>query len=597
MVLQTVAVPCDLETGVGLIKIGRERENTAREVEFDLGNFEKMYGEGTVIAKYKRASDPNPYTLELDKDGITYTWHVSTTDTAVVGSGLLEFNYVLNDGTVVKSPTFVVRVLDAMDDGEIEPEVETSVEDYIKQVVDKTAHGTTESTITKSVEDYLKSHPVNPPTDAQAKAVIDEAIADGRINVSSALEKIDQLSDEIAVLCDANGKVISLSDSANMPIKEMIVYGRSTQDGTPSPSNPVEIESVENPDVMVSGSNLAKLPDGSITTNGVTVTVKNGDITIKGTATIAGGRVNEFYRGAHFTLPKGTYYINATVGMKSDVILQKYDGNGVLTTAKSQKFTLDADTEVYLGFNFEANTAYDETVNVTINVGDTALPYEVYKEPQSITVPYTLRGIPVSSGGNYTDADGQQWIADELHVRADGSGELVQRIAFEYDQSANTWNTWGAQSSGVIGFYSYRSSKSTYCGDEHTLCSLIQFDANAHSTRVGTRAIVINDKNKIPYVIVALPDKSVLADTSTNAKAVESFKAFMSSKKMEIQYALLNPTTTTLTAEEVKALLMQTYKPTTVIVSDADVAVKYIADPKAYIDAKFTELATALASK
>ena len=53
--------------------------------------------------------------------------------------------------------------------------------------------------------------------------------------------------------------------------------------------------------------------------------------------------------------------------------------------------------------------------------------YEPYHEPQSmsVTTPNGLPGIPVSSGGNYTDENGQQWICDEVDL---GRGVYVQRV-------------------------------------------------------------------------------------------------------------------------------------------------------------------------
>ena len=38
-----------------------------------------------------------------------------------------------------------------------------------------------------------------------------------------------------------------------------------------------------------------------------------------------------------------------------------------------------------------------------------------------------LCGIPVESDGNYTDGNGQQWVADELVYNADGTGKIVKR--------------------------------------------------------------------------------------------------------------------------------------------------------------------------
>ena len=57
-----------------------------------------------------------------------------------------------------------------------------------------------------------------------------------------------------------------------------------------------------------------------------------------------------------------------------------------------------------------------------------ATPYEPYHEPQSmsVTTPNGLPGIPVTSGGNYTDENGQQWICDEVDL---GRGVYVKRVA------------------------------------------------------------------------------------------------------------------------------------------------------------------------
>lgn len=50
---------------------------------------------------------------------------------------------------------------------------------------------------------------------------------------------------------------------------------------------------------------------------------------------------------------------------------------------------------------------------------------KVNVDNQTLSIPYTLHGIPVTSGGNYTDGNGQQWICDEVDF---GRGLYVQRI-------------------------------------------------------------------------------------------------------------------------------------------------------------------------
>lgn len=58
---------------------------------------------------------------------------------------------------------------------------------------------------------------------------------------------------------------------------------------------------------------------------------------------------------------------------------------------------------------------------ITVTIGDGA------DERQTITLqtPNGLRGIPVTSGGNYTDPQGQQWVCDEVDLER---GVRVQRV-------------------------------------------------------------------------------------------------------------------------------------------------------------------------
>lgn len=68
----------------------------------------------------------------------------------------------------------------------------------------------------------------------------------------------------------------TLNDSDKGKIQDMILYGKSLQDGTPTPDNPIEIQSVVNPNIEVCGKNLLKPSLQTTTINGVTCT-NNGD--------------------------------------------------------------------------------------------------------------------------------------------------------------------------------------------------------------------------------------------------------------------------------------------------------------------------------
>ena len=55
---------------------------------------------------------------------------------------------------------------------------------------------------------------------------------------------------------------------------------------------------------------------------------------------------------------------------------------------------------------------------IAVNIGES--------QTISIATPNGLPGIPVSSGGNYTDAKGQQWICDEVDFE---KGVYVHRLS------------------------------------------------------------------------------------------------------------------------------------------------------------------------
>lgn len=100
-------------------------------------------------------------------------------------------------------------------------------------------------------------------------------------------EKADKARQNILIGSET-GNPVSASDAFSAPLCGLTVYGKSTQDGTPSPDNPVPIVSAGDGGsvaVKVTGKNLLYIPDGVRTVRGVTITSKNGRISISGTAT------------------------------------------------------------------------------------------------------------------------------------------------------------------------------------------------------------------------------------------------------------------------------------------------------------------------
>lgn len=59
-----------------------------------------------------------------------------------------------------------------------------------------------------------------------------------------------------AIVCQADGELLQITDASNDPLQGLRIFGKSTQDGTPTPDAPVEIVSTPAPAVTVCGKNL-----------------------------------------------------------------------------------------------------------------------------------------------------------------------------------------------------------------------------------------------------------------------------------------------------------------------------------------------------
>ena len=93
----------------------------------------------------------------------------------------------------------------------------------------------------------------------------------------------EDLSNKITKFYASNQGETHLQDSDNGKIMDMMIYGKTSQDGTPSPENPVEIKSVVNPTVKVSNEDGTKSQTVTLpyTLNAIPVS-SGGNVTIDG---------------------------------------------------------------------------------------------------------------------------------------------------------------------------------------------------------------------------------------------------------------------------------------------------------------------------
>lgn len=110
--------------------------------------------------------------------------------------------------------------------------------------------------IKNAVNEYLEKNPVKPGATTEQAQQIEQ----NRTDVASLKKETgslkENLSNKITKFYASSQGETHITDSDNGKIMDMKVFGKSSQDGTPSPENPVEIKSVVNPMIKVCGKNL-----------------------------------------------------------------------------------------------------------------------------------------------------------------------------------------------------------------------------------------------------------------------------------------------------------------------------------------------------
>lgn len=423
----------------------------------------------------------------------------------------------------------------------------TAVQEAGTQAVSEVAEAKTTAVQAVTTEGDTQTKRVE---DAAAGIIADrEQISQNKTDIAGLVEGMTDLAP--AIHSTASGSVITADDATEgRPFRRLRVFGKSTQDGTPSVENPVPIVNAGE--------------GGSIT---VEVTGRN---------LLKPNSHNTYYE---FPLKANTVMTLMTNGKPSqggNIKFSATDGSNVW-------FSIDAgQTRVCRSIGNKDVKGFYDQLNVgggleyMFAVGDIKT-YTPYVEPQSLTLqtPNGLPGIPVSKDGNYTDADGQQWICDEIDLER---GKYVQRVKEVNPADYDDWIL--DDSTEPIRFKVNRIPD--------TINERKRFE-------VLSNRFVFNSENKVG-VSFAYADEIYFYLPST-VTTVEQAKQWFVDNPTTLMYMLGTPIEINLTPEEIAAYkALRTYGPTTVITNDAGAGMEatYVADTKAYIDKKFKELNQAI---
>lgn len=358
-----------------------------------------------------------------------------------------------------------------------------------------------------------------------------------------------------AIVCQAEGASIQVQDASNDPLQGLRIFGKSTQDGTPTPEAPVEIVSTPAPVVTVCAKNFCTSQDC-----GVIFPCR---------------------------LKKGTTYTVSVDNAADDAMcLLVYDNQQMrLQSVKctndngARRYAILTPTDnIYYAMWAWANAPVVE--NGQIETGDKATAYEPYTgQTLPITTPSSLSGIPVASGGNYTDENGQQWIADEVDLARGVYVQRVKKIILDGSNSFTIHKNLDAADKWLYTVYSLGIDTGV---DDRGYCDKLQYRTAADMNAAGantpeTAGYSASNSYGVLYINIGY----LMAENT-----VEALRTVLSKNPYTFLSALKTPVETPLNDVEVQTFLaMHSNKPTTTVLNDAGahMVLEYAADPKTFI--------------
>lgn len=494
----------DVVPNAGVIALGKEGENQA--VRVTLPNIRA--GSGSILLLHQRSDDQKPYPVPVVEADGGIIWTVSSTDTAYPGRGQAELQWLGADGAVVKSVTYQTNTIRALTSPGAVPD------EPLKPYTQAVARNA------QAAKDAAAS-----ATEAAQSA--EASAAQAGISAENAAKSLKQLMDGIAS-GDFRGED---GKSAYQLAVDAGFDGTETQ----------WLES------------LKGAPGDTTAADAAAEAAKNAAKEAQKAAETA-----VLYTEQHLTdsqQEQARSNINAADKARQNVLVGTETGNpitvddafpaplcGLTVYGKStQDGTPSPDNPVPI-----ASAGEGGSIAVTLSDGN--------GKTQTLTLPTPngLPGIPVTSGGNYTDPQGQQWICDEVDLER---GVRVQRVKAKELSPDVKW-TYYKLASGNNNFqtriYGEDASKNSF----PSICNILPF-----------KNVIWNDSiQNLPKIYANNQEITVSFPPNSEYSSLEAFKQLLTNVKSIIYYCLASPIETPLAPAEIAAYkAIVAYAPDTVV--------------------------------
>lgn len=473
-----------------------------------------IYDHGTLLAgsynariAFQLPDGEHYYRKDATFSSGVATVTIDETEAASVTGNTVGYFEILSGSTVIASTAnFGIHVLQSATDGMTPGEVyDSAIQDAIDGLNEAVAE------LPDTVEGILEDHPEWTTTVQDGSISVPKLASDVRSSLSG------------AILAAIGGTLVTAHDAAAVPPNSASLFGRSAQSGTPTPSSPVAITSIDAAELGFAGLNLMPQPIVGYSMNTSTgipsQTNTNNFVTpkfpcVSGSLTLVVNSTGTYGGSFFFTCyaQDGTY-LGVTNGAYFNSITVPYRAN----------FTLRSGTAFVCAYGYYSSGAAKLLdAEIAIYDGTVSTPLVPY---QGSTLAIDLQGHELRSLPDGT--------RDEVTVDQYGHATLIQRVGHVVLTGA-TEEGWAYNSttsrvytSTNFGAVSYINT-GTHAGG--AISDRYQLLASGGTSVTGNVGFEFGSAN-------------IFLKDATNAPNLNDWKTWLAANPVTMDFMLATPTT------------------------------------------------------
>lgn len=321
---------------------------------------------------------------------------------------------------------------------------------------------------------------------------------------------------------NASGTDLTLNNTDEMPFAQFDLKGNTSQSGTPTPTNPIDVDVVSGDNtIKIIGENI--LPQdkyvASTSVNGIIYT-NNGDGTfdLSGTASanttfqIIPANIIDLEANQPYYLYSSKAYDNATFNMS---IAITENGTSKWIIANNTLTPTAKPTNVRLQFYIASGKQVSAT-NVKLMLVKGTTPPSTYKSYQSQSIPITLGNLELCKIGNYQDY---------IH-KINGGWAIHKATSKIVLNGTEDWQTRGGGTS-----YAYALADVFDGSQAQGLCDHFYFYSKGATNSQTTECIASANTDQ----------RLSLFTNNSSMSSVDNLKTWLSNNNVSVYYSLTTP--------------------------------------------------------